>query len=283
MALRLGDTLLLAMGELRIEPTPKRVRAVVGGETALDTTHALLVWEPQRVVPGYAVPVEDLAGELVETAPVDRAATIPLVTLQTGGPPVIESAEFLLHTADGQPLTLRLGDRELAGAAFRAADPDLDGYVLLDWDAFDAWLEEEEEIHGHPRDPFHRVDVRRSSRHVRIELDGKLVAESSRPRLVFETKLAPRFYLPREDVVAALEPTSTRTICAYKGEASYFSLVLGDRTVADLAWTYEAPLPDAAELAGYVSFFDERVDVTLDGKPHERPRTPWSQPGAAPD
>jgi uncharacterized protein (DUF427 family) len=276
MALRLSDTLLEAMSQLRIEPTPKRVRALLGGETVADTTRALLVWEPQRVVPGYAVPVADLAGELVPAVPIDRAQTIPLVTLQAGGPRVIESAAFALHTTDGEDLTLRLEAAELVGAAFRASDPDLDGYVLLDWDAFDAWLEEEEEVRGHPRDPFHRIDVRLGSRHVRIELDGELVAESARPRLVFETKLAPRFYLPREDVVATLEPSPTRTICAYKGEASYFSLAAGDRTSTDIAWSYEAPLPDAAELASYVSFFDERVDVHLDGELRQRPQTPWS-------
>jgi uncharacterized protein (DUF427 family) len=276
MAVRLSDTLLEAMSQLRVEPTPKRVRAMLDGQTVVDTTRALLVWEPQRVVPGYAVPIADLAGELVPAAPIDRAQTIPLVTLQAGGPRVIESADFALHTTDGEDLTLRLAGAELVGAAFRASDPDLDGYVLLDWDAFDRWLEEEEEVRGHPRDPFHRVDVRLSSRHVRIELDGELVAESSRPRLVFETKLAPRFYLPREDVVAALEPSPTRTICAYKGEAGYFSLRAGGRTMTDIAWSYEAPLPDAAELASYVSFYDERVDVRLDGELRERPQSPWS-------
>jgi uncharacterized protein (DUF427 family) len=279
MALRLGETLLRAMSELRIEPTVKRVRAKIGDETAVDTVRALLVWEPQRVVPTYAVPAEDVTGELVEAPAVDRTATLPLVTLDTGGPPVIESADFALHTTDGEELSLRAGGSERARAAFRPADPDLAGYVILDFDAFDEWLEEEEEIRGHPRDPFHRVDVRLSSRRVRVELDGEVLAESSRPRLVFESKLSPRFYLPREDVrFELLHPSPTRTICAYKGEASYFSLSLGDRTIEDIAWSYEQPLPDAAELTDYLSFFDERVDLILDGELRERPRTPWSPP-----
>lgn len=106
-----------------------------------------------------------------------------------------------------------------------------------------------------------------------------VLAETTRPRLVFETKLGPRFYLPRDDVrTEALVPSPTRTICAYKGEASYFSLERGGRTVTDIAWSYEHPLPDAAELAGYLSFFDERVDVILDGERRERPQTPWSDP-----
>ncbi|MGI8800993.1 MAG: DUF427 domain-containing protein [Solirubrobacteraceae bacterium] len=277
MALRLGEMLLAAISELRIQPTPKRVRAKLGDETVVDTSRALLVWEPRRVVPTYAVPIEDIRGELVETGSFDRSDTLPLVTMGTGGPEVIESADFDLHTTDGQNLTLRSGQTERARAAFRPTDPDLAGYVILDFDAFDTWIEEEEPVRGHPRDPFHRVDVRQSARHVRVEWGGELLADSSRPRLVFETKLSPRFYLPRDDVRdEVLRPSSTRTICAYKGEAGYFSVELAGRTVEDVAWSYEDPLPDAAELAGYVSFFDERVDVTLDGELRERPQTPWS-------
>jgi uncharacterized protein (DUF427 family) len=278
MALRLGEMLLARMSELRIEPTTKRVRALIGDETVVDTTRALLVFEPHRVVPGYAVPVGDISGELVEEGGVDRAQTIPLMTVGGGAQQVIESAPFALHTTDGVELTLRVGETERPGAAFRADDPDLDGYAILDFDAFDHWLEEEEAIRGHPRDPLHRIDVRLSSRHVRIELDGEVLAESRRPRLVFETKLAVRFYLPREDIrMDLLRPSPTRTICAYKGLASYFALELGERTVADIAWTYEDPLPDAAELTGYVSFYDERVDVIVDGEQRRRPRTAWSQ------
>jgi uncharacterized protein (DUF427 family) len=209
----------------------------------------------------------------------DRTQTIPLVTLGGGGTRVIESAAFGLHTTDGFEMTLRAGGVERESAAYRAVDPDLEGYVILDFDAFDGWLEEEETIRGHPRDPFHRVDVRLSSRHVVVSLGDVDLADSSRPRLVFETKLGVRYYLPREDVrMDRLEPSPTRTICAYKGCASYFSLVDGERRVPDVAWTYEEPLPDAAELAGYVCFFDERVDVVLDGERRERPQTPWSEP-----
>ncbi|MCA1682971.1 MAG: DUF427 domain-containing protein [Actinobacteria bacterium] len=280
MALRLGELLLTAMSELRIEPTSKHVRARLDGAPVLDTTRALIVWEPARVVPGYAVPEADMEAELVEPVSADDgpAPPIPMVTLGAGGPRVIESADFALHTTPGAHLTVRVGPTELVKAAFRPDDPDLAGYVLVDFDAFD-WLEEEEPIRGHPRDPLHRVDVRRSARHVRIELDGTVLADSRSPRLVFETKLSVRYYLPREDVrMELLHPSPTRSICAYKGCASYFTLELGDRTVADVAWSYEQPLPDAAELTGYLSFFDERVDVIVDGHRRDRPQTPWSDP-----
>jgi uncharacterized protein (DUF427 family) len=129
---------------------------------------------------------------------------------------------------------------------------------------------------GHPRDPFHRIDVLPSSRPVRVELDGQLLAESSRPALLFETMLPPRFYLPREDIRAGLVSSTTTSYCAYKGQASYWSVTVGGRVVPDLAWTYEEPLHDAARVRGLIAFFDERIDVTLDGRRRERPITPWS-------
>ena len=142
---------------------------------------------------------------------------------------------------------------------------------MLDFDAFDQWYEEDEALVGHPRDPYHRVDVRRSSRHVRIERDGQVLAESSAPALVFETNLPTRFYLPHQDVKVPLQPSDLRTHCAYKGEARYWS-VDGVDGGDDLVWEYEAPLPDAAGLQGFVAFYDDRVDVIVDGVPRERAR-----------
>jgi uncharacterized protein (DUF427 family) len=149
--------------------------------------------------------------------------------------------------------------------------------VILDHHGFDAWYEEDEPVVGHPRDPFHRVDMRRSSRHVRVELDGEPLAESSRATLLFETSLPTRFYLPREDVLIDLHPSGKRTYCPYKGQASYWSLDVPGRTHQDVAWSYEDPLQDAAPITGLVAFFDERVDVVLDGERRPRPRTAVSQ------
>ena len=162
------------------------------------------------------------------------------------------------------------------GAGFRLADEDLAGYVVLDFDAFDDWYEEDERIAGHPRDPFHRVDVRRSARPVRIEVGGDVVAETTRARLLFETSLPMRFYLPREDVRLELHPSSRRTYCPYKGEASYWSVDAGGRRRKDLGWSYEQPLPDIVAIPGLVAFWDERVDVFVDGERRERPGGPIS-------
>jgi uncharacterized protein (DUF427 family) len=239
------------LGELRHEPTAKWVRALVGGQVVADSTRPVLVWEPRRVVASYAVPAEDLKAELV---PVAAEGSDGHVLLHPGIP-------FSRHSTPGEAFTIRTPGGDLEAAAFRPSDPDLAGFVVLDFAAFDTWYEEDEIIRGHPRDPYHRVDVRRSTRHLRIELDGQVLADTHRPTLVFETRLKTRYYLPREDVQVELEPSGTRTICAYKGEASYWSIPGHD----DLVWGYEDPLPDAAGLAGLVAFYDEKVQVTVDG------------------
>ena len=277
MSIELRALMTSGFDQFRVQPTAKRIRAVLDGETVADTTRALLVWEPRRVVPSYAVPVEDVHGRLVPAgvpaAGPGPAGPVPML----GDRPVLDpSIPFAVHTAEGQPVHLLAGGRTLTGAGFRPADPDLAGYVILDFAAFEAWYEEDELNVAHPRDPFHRIDVLASSRPVRLELDGQVLAESSRPMLLFETMLPTRYYLPREDVRAALVPSPTRTYCAYKGQASYWSAVLGGHQLTDIAWGYAEPLHDATRVRDLVAFFDERIDVTLDGTRLERPVTPWS-------
>jgi uncharacterized protein (DUF427 family) len=277
---------LLASGfdRMRFEPTAKRIRAVLGGVTVVDTTQAVLVWEPRRIVPSYAVPVSDVRGRLVPAAAGavgaagEAGSRMPAVDHR----PVLDpSVPFAVHTADGQAVDLLTGDQSRPGAGYVLAEADLSGYVILDFSALDSWYEEDELNVAHPRDPFHRIDVLASSRHVTLELDGQVLADSSRPVLLFETPLPARFYLPREDVRAELSASGTRTWCAYKGQASYWSVAPGGGRLDDVAWTYEAPLHDAAQVRGLVAFFDERIDVTLDGVRLERPVTPWSAgPGA---
>jgi uncharacterized protein (DUF427 family) len=248
-----------AHGLLRHEPIERRVRAKRGEDTVVDSTRAMLLWEPRRVCPSYAVPAEDVEGEL-HPAPATNGEVEGV--LHPGIP-------FSVHTAEGEPVTV--ADRE--GAGFRLADEDLTGYVALDFDAFD-WLEEDERIFGHPRDPFHRVDVLESARPVRIEIGGEVVAETTSARMLFETQLMTRFYLPREDVRVELRPSSKRSYCPYKGEASYWSVEAGGAVHDGIGWTYEAPLPDAVKIAGLVAFWDEVVDVYLDGELREPPRGP---------
>lgn len=278
MGVRVRDVLMGQLGELRWEPTAKRVRAELGGRTVLDSSAAVLLWEPGRVVPTYAVPAADISAELVPVSAAeiaDEAVGLDLPSVSRR--PILDpSIPFAVHSAAGEVLRLTVGDASVG--AFRPAE--LADLVAVDFDGVDAWYEEDEPIVSHPRDPFHRIDVLASSRAVRLELDGTLLAESTRPRLLFETLLPVRYYLPREDVRCELRPSDTRTRCAYKGEASYFSVVLGDTVVPDLLWGYPDPLLDARPVGGLVAFFDERVDVVVDGVRRERPITPWSRPAS---
>jgi uncharacterized protein (DUF427 family) len=268
MATTLSSLLGAALDELRIEPTAKRVRAYLGDDLVAESRDAVLVWEPRRVVPGYAVPRADVVADLVE-------ASGPAPDAPAGAGPVYPNVPFAVHTTPGTAYDVRTPGGDAERAAFAPHDADLGGRVALD-DARLRWFEEDDEIGGHPRDPFHRVDVRHGTAEVRVEVDGALVAHSRRPLLVFETGLPPRYYLPREDVLLDLAPTASHSSCPYKGDASYWSLRVGDTTHDDLAWSYETPLPDAAELAGAVAFYQERADVSIGDVPAGHPRTPWS-------
>jgi uncharacterized protein (DUF427 family) len=275
MSTRLRDLLMQELPTLRHEPIDKRIRATLGGATVVDTTRALLVWEPRRVVPTYAVPAEDVDADVAPAPAGESSDEMGIGAMgmpYLGERPVLDpSVPFTVRSTEGEPLVVRRDGSE--AQAFRAADPDLAGYLILDFDGFDAWFEEDERNVGHPRDPFHRIDIVHSSRHVRIELGGELLAESREPYVLFEPPLPPRYYLPPEHVrTDLLAPSDKRTFCAYKGHASYLS----HRDEPDVAWLYLAPLREAAEVTDRIAFFDERVDMVVDGVRLERPVTPWS-------
>ena len=165
------------------------------------------------------------------------------------------------------------------GGAARTYDEGLaEGLVTVDWEAVDQWLEEEEEVISHPRDPYHRIDLRATSRLVRVELDGETLAESGGAIALFEASLPPRWYLPTGDVRAELiDNPAVRTGCAYKGWASYHDVRVGNRVEPVLAWHYEDPLEGMERIRGMICFFNERVDLSLDGELQERPRNQWSR------
>jgi uncharacterized protein (DUF427 family) len=257
------DLVMGQLAHLRHEPTQKRVRATLGGQTVIDSRRAMLVWEPRRIVPTYAVPAADLAADLV---PADLLPEPSRPILHPGIP-------FGEHSTPGQPYTVRSGDETRDQAAFTPADADLDGYVVLDFTAFDSWFEEDEPIRGHPRDPYHRIDIRASSRRVKIERDGVLLADSQHPALLFETNLPVRYYLPRDDLRVAAKPSDKRSHCPYKGDASYLTFDVGE----NIAWCYSQPLSDAMGLAGMVAFYNELVDITVDGERQERPDTEFAR------
>jgi uncharacterized protein (DUF427 family) len=269
MAVQMAHHLRSAMRELRYEPVSRRIRCSLEGEPVVDTIDAVLVWEPRRVVPVYAVPAEAISAELVDEGPAETPR---------GAPPVLGPANFALHTTPGNVITMVVGDRALDGVGFRPDAPQLGGRIALRWDPFD-WREEEQAVIGHPHDPFSRIDILSAGRHVVVNLHGQVLADSHRPTVLYETGLPPRWYLPAADVrMDLLEPSDTLTTCAYKGHAAHFSLIGAGPDGKDVAWTYRDPLHEAAEIAGLVSFYNERTDLTVDDVEAGRPRTEWSNP-----
>jgi uncharacterized protein (DUF427 family) len=247
-------------GLVRAERGAKRVRVYFGGVAIADTVRPLLVWEKPQY-PAYYIPVEDVRTDLL-----------------------VDDGE-VRHSpsrGDAHVLTVKVGGEEAAGAALRYDESPLDdvaGHVRFDWNAMGGWFEEDEEVFTHPRNPYTRVDVLASSRHVRIELDGVTLAESSGARLLFETGLPVRFYLPKPHVrMDLLEPTSTETHCPYKGQAEYWSARVGDTLYKDLVWSYRSPFAEAQKVAGLVSFYDDKVDIFVDGQRWSREVQPSGVP-----
>lgn len=226
--------------EPRRETADKRLRAMIGGRYVFDTTTPLLVWDRSHY-PTYQVPEADLLADVDERP-------------------------------DGT-VDVTIGGRTIAGAG-RTGEP---GHLVFGWDAFDHWFEEDEEVFVHPRDPYKRVDILPSSRHVRIEVDGVTVADSHRPTLLLETSLPTRFYLPETDLrMDLLTPSTSVTHCPYKGRAEYWSVTAGGTAGIDLAWSYRAPVRESAPVAGLVAFYDEKVDTWVDGERRTRPASPFS-------
>ncbi|HEX5494235.1 MAG TPA: DUF427 domain-containing protein [Mycobacteriales bacterium] len=241
-----------------VEPVPRRIRAVLGGATVVDTTGAVYVWETP-FYPQYYLPVAD----------VDPAVLVDE-----------QDTERSRH-GTARRHGLRVGDVSRPGSArvYSNDSPDgLAGMARFDWHALDGWFEEDEEVFVHPRSPYTRVDALRSTRRVRIELDGVTLAESSSPVLVFETGLPTRYYLNRTEVNDEhLVPSDTVTACPYKGRTSrYWSVRVGDATHPDIAWCYDFPTRALSRIAGMVAFYNEQVDMTVDGHRLDRPVTHFS-------
>ena len=232
-------------GRVRVEHGAKRIRAYLGGELVADTTQPLLVWE-KPYYPTYYFPAADVQAELRADGGVAHSPS----------------------RGDGITFSVRAGDREAAGAAIRYEDSpfeELRDAIRLDWAAMDAWFEEDEQVFTHPRDPYTRVDILSSSRHVRIEVDGVTIAETSKPTLLFETNLPVRYYLPKTHVrMDLLTPTESTSHCPYKGDAESWSLALGDSVKVDIAWSYRTPLPESQKIAGLISFYPEKVELYVD-------------------
>ncbi len=248
---------------LLLEPSPRWVRVIVNGVAIADSRNVVLADESKHM-PVYYFPVEDVRMDLL--TPSGRTRDLP----------ELGTATYLSVNVDGKQV-------DNAGWVFDGETSEkaagLRGMVAFYWSKMDQWLEEDDEVYVHPRDPRHRVDVCNSSRHVQVTVLGKVVADSTRPRILFETNLPIRFYIPRADLApGVLVDSDTTSQCPYKGVASYHSIRVGDTIAKDVAWYYRYPLAEAAKIENLVCFFNERVDaIVVDGEELPKPRTPWTK------
>jgi uncharacterized protein (DUF427 family) len=245
---------------LYFEDSPRRVRVTFGGETIADSNRTKLLHETNHL-PVYYFPMEDVRMEFLEES--EHKTSCPF-------------------KGEASYWSVRVGEKVAENAVWSYPEPidsapPLAGYLAFYWNKMDHWYEEDEEVFVHPRDPYHRVDILESSRRVRVSVNGEVIAETERPRILFETGLPPRYYIPPEDVREDLLVKSEKTTrCPYKGVASYWSVEAGGEIVEDLVWSYQDPIQEAAKVKGYLCFFNERVDLEVDGEEQERPETQWS-------
>jgi uncharacterized protein (DUF427 family) len=246
---------------LFFDPVPQRIRALFAGETVVDSKRAKLLHETGHL-PVYYFPLEDVRTDLLERT--DTHTHCP-------------------HKGEASYWSLAVGARSAPDAVWGYEEPIepasfLRGHVAVYWHVPDEWFAEDEQLFGHPRDPYSRIDVYRTSRRVCVTVGGEVVAESVRTRALFETGLPTRYYFPPEDVrLDLLDPSPKRTRCAYKGSASYWHVRAGGELHDDLAWTYPDPQHDAEPVRDLIAFFNERVDLDVDGEAQDRPRTQWSR------
>ncbi|MFQ5937194.1 MAG: DUF427 domain-containing protein [Acidiferrobacterales bacterium] len=245
---------------IELEPSPRWVRVYFNGELIGDSRAMMLLRESGRL-PVYYFPKKDVCMEYLK--PSDRPAS---------------SAP----KGDGMFWDVRVGDSTAKDAAFTfrnrsGSGPIPEGYIGFVWNKMSAWFEEDEEVFVHARDPYSRVDVLHSSRHIKVVIDDVAVAETERPRLLFETGLPTRFYIPRQDVcMGLLGQSDTVTHCPYKGEAHYYSVTIGDTVRKDIVWYYRYPVPECTKIQDLLCFFNEKVDIYEDAERLPRPTSPWS-------
>ena len=246
---------------VRTEPCARRLRVRFAGRVIADTTDAIYLFERGHL-PIYYFPKKDVRFDLL------------VATDTTSHCPFKGDASYWSVVVDDRVST----DAVWGYPTVIDSCPDITDYVAFYWNRVDEWFEEDDEVFVHARDPYNRVDVLHSSRHVQVKVGGVVVADTHRPRLLFETGLPVRYYIPKLDVrMDLMTPTATRTQCPYKGEASYWSANIDGKVIDDIAWGYPAPIPEIPKIEHHLCFWNERVDeIVVDGVAQTCPATMWS-------
>jgi len=228
------------------------VRGFVNGVPIVNSKRVIVVYGARRLAT-YFFPSADVRMDVLHTAETQSAPGERRYTLEMDGR-TIEDIAWSYTDLDGEHAELR-------------------DYIAFEWRKVDAWYEEDDEVFVHPRDPYHRVDVLNSSRHVKVVIGGQVVAETRQPRLLFETGLRTRYYIPKVDVrMDLLEPTATVTQCPYKGNATYWSARIGDQVFPDIVWSYPFPIPECTKIQNLLSFYNEKAEIYVDGELEKAPR-----------
>ena len=228
------------------ERWPRRMRAVLAGETVLDSRRAVLLHET-GTFPVHYLPLDDIRQDLLEEAEAGREPEIRRWSVRAGERLVEHCVAASPQAADGSEL--------------------LEDYVTVEFAAMDRWFEEDDPVYAHPRDPYHRVDVRSASRHVIVRRGGQVVAESLRPKLLFETSNPVRFYVPFDDVrIELLARSETVSECPYKGDGQHWHLRVDGEVVRDAAWSLPHPLAEGMAAAEHVCFYPAKVETEVDGE-----------------
>jgi uncharacterized protein (DUF427 family) len=243
-------------GRVSVERTRKRVRAILGGVTIVDSSSVLMVWEIPYY-PTYYFPEADVnMGALVDSGETKRSPSRGNATLYQ----------------------VKAGGK--AGMAYAYLEPkmaELAGHVALEWSSMDHWFEEDEEVFTHARDPYTRIDILPSSRRVRVEIDGTTVADTTNASFLLETYLPTRYYIPKTDVrMDLLSPTHLASHCPYKGKARYWNVVIDEVIHENVVWAYDSPFPESQKILGLVSFYNEKVDIYIDEVIEDRPTSKFS-------
>jgi uncharacterized protein (DUF427 family) len=244
----------------RMEPSPKWIRVMFAGKYVADSRNVQLLFSQKPPFPLYYFPLGDVKADYLKTS------------------------SHIEETSLGKARywSVQVGDKVAENAAWNypvaaSEGPDLSGYICFDWDKMDAWFEEAEEVYVHPHDPHHRIDTLNGCSHIEVLVEGQRVADSRAPVVLFETGLPARYYFPKVDLrMDLLIPSDSTSRCAYKGTANYYSMKVGGKTIKDIAWYYRFTTIETSKIAGRIAFYNEHVDLYLDGVQQPRPRTPWS-------